>query len=379
MVAYMKKQKLLALILAFFLCSLIIGCNTDTDEEIDDIIIETQEDIDIDVGELETDHTIDAEPSPSHEAIEAFLQLAWEMENGDKTSTRERLIEIFGEPQVDDDYLIDFQVTSDVGVRALIEDNFITYIVINPFPDFFIDESLQPDTERLRLYEQDSDGLTLEYFEELFGTPGFISSYGSGLFTYAWRSSIFEFSVDVDADHNVSIAFFWDILDQISNFDEIFEQELLIIPENITQVIYTLAHEIQRNDGQISQDKAIEIVGLDYSISNGRIIFPIIDGVDINAVIEDTNMVEQLFMSLTKNFYFFETIPVGMEELEAYIENPEDKTLDELTELLGSPGILMHYTFGEFIYNWITPDITIQATANPDGDLIDFYVSQFVG
>ena len=373
----MKIRKLIIFLIILTLAFAVSGCNN-TDDVFDERVNGAQEGS----NDMQNDLPIvDAivDESAINEAIELFTQLAREMDAGEQTTTRERMIEIFGIPRIDDENMMEFEVTADFTVFALISDDVVTHITINPVPDYFIDESLDPDYSLLRSYELNSEGLTLEYFEDLMGKRGFMTSYGAGLFSYTWRSSAFVFTVDVDGNNAVNSVFFWDYFEQDSDMDEFFEQSLLVIPDDIRQIMNDLVWEMEDNNGKIYIQRAKEMVDLDYRIYEERISFSIADGVELLLIVEDTGMVEYVFLGWFGNFYLNEALAVGIDVLVDLRDGFSDVTLEEIEELFGSPGTLFHYTFNEFTYAWITPDISVFVIANQNGEIMEFDFRYFVG
>ena len=373
----MKVKKMFILLIVLLLCVFVSGCNNNDDVS-DNLAAGTQVG-DNDMQNVSPGEDLLVENPEVYEALMLFMQLAGEMDMGNQTTTRERIIEIFGTPSIDDENMMEFEVAADFGVFALIGDNVITHITINPVPDFFIDENMEPDYDLLRSYVLNPTGLTLEYFETLMGAPGFMTSYGSGFFSYTWRSSAFVFTVDVDGNNAVNTVFFWDYFDSDFDMDDAFEQSILIIPEDMKQIMNTLVWEMENNNGQIEIERAKEIIGLEYTLADERINFSIADDVELMLVVEDTGMVEYVFLGWFRNFYLNESLAVGLDVLIDIEANADDMTLEELEELLGSQGTLFHYTFNEFTYVWITPDIGLQIIANQNGEILDFSLSYFVG
>jgi hypothetical protein len=65
-------------------------------------------------------------------------------------------------------------------------------------------------------------------------------------------------------------------------------------------------------------------------------------------------------------YYLNESINASIRVLEGYVDNSAGTTLEYFEELLGSPGTLMSYGYGEFQYVWITPQIIVQVFTDPN-------------
>jgi hypothetical protein len=213
---------------------------------------------------------------------------------------------------------------------------------------------------------------------ELLGTPGFLQTYGNGLFSYSWNSSAFSLRVDVRGNNEVEWVAFENFFDISHWGNERIELSLLVFPDNLMQAIIELTREMQDNNGRISEERAKEIIGLDYHVSEQFIIFPILEGVDLVAIVEYSDMVEHVFLSFI-SFYLNESLPIDMDDLLDLVDDAHNMTLDEFEALIGIPGVLWHYTYSEFSYMWSTPDITVYVAVNQNGEIFDASVSQFVG
>ena len=372
MVIKMKKFIALIVIIILLLSLVITGCNSDSDAYYEDE----------DCNELQDEYPNDSDmvfDLDSYEAINRFRDFAFEMDRNGQISTRERVIEVFGTPYSDDGYVIEFNIATDFSIFAVLNDaGVVVFIVIEPVPDFYINDDLQPDFEQLRYYEQNPGGRTLEYFEAFFEAPALIVSYGHGQFTYIWKASVFEFIVHVDINNNVESIDFWHLGDAANGMFEEVAPILLIISEDAVSAFNNLAWEMQGNGGQISPERAKEIVSFEYYLDNQLLIFSVAEGVDIFVIVQEDNIIEQAFVSISINFYLYETLEVDMEALEVYFDDISDKTLEYFQELLGHPGVLVHYQFNEFIYIWITPSISVYVIVDPSGNVIEFYAYQVV-
>jgi len=367
-------KKLLFLMVLLSTCIILSGCNSKSEENVNEPVADINESIDDGIDDLPPGDVSSISRSPSEEAVERFLEFAWEMEFSNQTSTRERMIEVFGTPREENEYMLDFAVTYDVEILGLISaDGLINNITIYPLPDFFIDDNLKPDYEKLKYYVDNQDGLTLEYFEALFDKPGKITSYGYGLFTYVWGSTAFEFMIDADRDNIVKSVFFIDKF----QLDEDFDQSFFVVPEEVKMKMYNLAWEIERSAGQITPARAKEIVGMEYTENENIITFPFAENAVIFVIVEDNGMVEEAHLTFFVNVYLNESIPIGADELVVYKNNTEGKTLEYFEELLSSPGTLTYYRFNEFLYSWIFPEFSVQISVDQNGVIIEFVVYDF--
>ena len=378
----MKKNVSIIVCVVLLISLLTIGCNNDRPD------IATENPV---IDESDTDSLTHDEPTGEYsevnvlsalEVVLLFSELAKEMENGNHTTTKERLIELFDEPSVDEEFMLYFEPAADVGIFASLLNGVVVYISLDPIPDFFIDENLVPNYEQLLHYNQNPEGFTLEYFESLFNRAGNIISYGAGLFTFDWRSSEFIFSVDVTGDNEVVFVQLRNLSENGFGLNENFDQMLVDIPNEVRQVMIDLAEEMEQNNGVIAPVRAKEILSVittDFDVNNQILIFPVLDGVNIAMIVEETDMIESVFMSLNMNLYYVESLLVSIEELERLEESTEGLSLQDITELFGSSGVLEHYIFNEFTFAWRTPNLTVQVRVDQDGNIFDFIVIPFFG
>ena len=268
-----------------------------------------------------------------------------------------------------------------MGIFALVENGKVTQISILPVPDFFFDETLDPDHEVLRGYQRKgTDGLTLEYFEKLMGVKGNISGYSSGYFIYTWRSSAFYFSVDVDRNDNVSTAYFWDLSDPEIVNGGLYQQGFFVIPDSIRSAMDELTREMEKNNGVIAVEKAKSIIKLDFRISENRMIFESESNASIVVFMdENEEMIDEVFLWLPFNVYINESLPFTVEELEAMDDEIYKMNLAGVQKLLEDPGTLFKYIQNNFTYVWITPNFSVQLLVDGKGAIEYFAVSRFDG
>ena len=376
----MKNKKFAALILmlSLIMCIVLYGCNNDNGEAPGSNGDDKQPGNGTQTEVPGVD--IPDDKAKYEQAMELFAELAMEMDLGDRTTTRARMIELFGTPSIDDYFMLEFKVADDMGIFALIENERITQIAIQPVPDFFYNEDLNPDFNALREYQRNSEGLTLDYFNTLLGADGLISAYTSGYFSYTWWSSEFQFSVDVDKFNNVSNAYFLDLtMPQIVNGDGFYHQSFIVIPGNILKAMDELSREMEKNNGSITVDRAVNIVNHTHKINDNRMVFEFENNISIVLFLDDdSKTADGAFLWLPPNTYYNQSLPFSAEQLDDMEDKIYKMTLDEFKDLVESPGTLLQYTFdgfGHFTYVWRTPGFSVLINADSKGAILSFAVS----
>ena len=329
----------------------------------------------------------------NEEAMQAIEELAWEMDRNGGSVPVERAFEAFGDIYEENQWGKLFTLTSDIDVQAHIRNEEV-YIIHTLGGHLFItDDNKNLDIDILQRYEDDFDGLTRQYLEDMIGKPGTIVGYSVGYFTCVWRTSEISLSVELNRQGEVEFFFVTRNLEALTPDElDVLIADLLPIDDewvyDLIDKVALLAFEMDNNRGFTTIERVEELFAdMPYrsrleSESSLSIMFCF--GLWFSAYKSGDIAVNDIYFELCDIMFpdivIDRNLVIDIDRMERYsrgwFDIPEDEkpNLSYFENLFGGSGLIVGYSQwwdgrGVFLYRWVSPNASVTVYACADGNV----------